>query len=140
MIVQLHPERAAINAALYGVQAMAYLNELKAVGWTDPWCAKVAAALVDVLRRSTSRRYEHGVLADLVRRELIRNGHCDLVDGLPLVDVTLAGGSVHGLGIYLAEIAEAAQRERLRLELVRLADALDRPGGPARVAEMIGAQ
>lgn len=49
-----------------------------------------------------------------------------------------AGYRLDGVRYHLHQLAEHVERERLERRLVALHDSLSRPGGPARVAAVIG--
>lgn len=138
--MKLNPEHGAINAAVWGPHAHAYLDELEAAVFLDldPWWSATRDAVVKILRTQDvlGIGFDPGILASQVAEELDQEGH-DFTR-LGMSAVTAAGGRVHALGIYLQAMAECQLRARLRGDLARMAEALDRPGGPQRVAKLIG--
>ena len=76
-----------------------------------------------------------------VARRLVADGLTP-ADAVGLVDepgaFAAAGYRLDGLPHWLHRLAEDAERERLRSELVRLGHVLEVAGGPERVAALLG--
>lgn len=131
-------ERAATNAAVWGDQAPDLLDELDRAVITDPWCEAVVAAVVAVHRSGAdTREFRHVVH---VHESLVDRGVHAPSDfhQLAMVDVAEAGASIEALPLYLHLLHEAAERRTLLARLVALADTLEHPGGPERVARVLG--
>lgn len=132
-------EMATVNAALWGPDTPDHLDELAEAEFTDPWCRDVVAVLVDLWGR-----YEPGsILASVdpvaVAERVEALGWLPLTSpSIFLAEVTGAGYSLTALSQYLDQLRELAHRRRLLARLVALADTLERPGGAARVAEVLG--
>lgn len=140
MTLDLSSQRTVANALLFGTQAAdlraEVLAALEAGHFTDPWCAAVAAAVVEVV--STVDASEPGALMLAVHRHLVANGTHRERDFHLLVLADVEPGTLNAVPMLLHRLAEAAERRKVLARLVALADTLERPGGPARVAEVLG--
>lgn len=127
-------EGALANAAVWGPpdQAAAMVPELRSAEVVDPWCRAVLDAVADA---SPLVDPTPGAMAMAVHERLVAQGIDDFAR-LVLADVE--PGTLHALPFLLGRLDEAQERRKLRARLVALADTLERPGGPARVAEVIG--
>lgn len=133
----LRLERDAVNALMFGTQAGDMVREVRSAldagHFADPWCAAVAAAVVGEVDTS-----EPGALMLAVHHRLVATGTHRERDFWQLCLADVKPGTLNALPMLLHKLAEAAERRRLLDRLVALADTLERPGGPARVAEVLG--
>lgn len=140
MTIDLTIQRTAVNTLLFGTQAADLrpkaLAAVDAGHFTDPWCAAVAAAAVEVV--PTVDITQPGALMLAVHRSLVTKGTHRDRDFWQLVMADVEPGRLNALPLLLHKLAEAAERRRVMARLVALADTLERPGGPARVAELLG--
>lgn len=132
-------ELAVVNAAIWGLDTSSHLDELADVEFLDPWCRDVAKVLIDLWAEIEpgSRRVNPLAVAEAVERLGWRP---TTSPSIFLAEVTAAGYSIHALPLYLGQLREVAQRRHLLARLVALADTLERPGGPARVTEVLGVE
>ena len=127
-------ELATVNAAVWGNQAADLVPELRAAEFVDPWCAAVVSAVADVLPMGNTAP---GALAMATHERLVELGHHRPRDFWQLALADVPPGTLHALPWLLGRLEEAAERRRVMARLVALADTLERPGGPARVAELL---
>jgi hypothetical protein len=133
-------ELATLDAVLHSTQTVDLATELRAAveagHLTDPWVAAAVAAALDVLDDVDTTT--HGALMLATHERLVAIGtHADRDFGrlvLPEVDTA----TLNQLPMLLGQLEEAAARRKVMARLVALADRLEHPGGPARVAELIG--
>jgi hypothetical protein len=129
-------ERATVNAAVWGTQAADLVPELRAAELVDPWCSAVVSAIADVSTMADTS--QPGALALATHERLVATGIHEDRDFYRLCLADVPPGTLDALPFLLGQLDEAAQRRRVLARLVALADTLERPGGPARVAELIG--
>jgi hypothetical protein len=124
-------ERWTIFAAVLGDprQLEDLLEELTLDLFGDPWCRDVVAALHEDYRGPTA-----------IAVHLARMGWRPRCSAPSFADAFLTdiGWHPEALPFYLGRLKEAADRRRVLARLVALADRLEHPGGPCRVAQLIG--
>ncbi len=132
-------EMAVVNAALWGPDTFAHVDELAAAEFLDPWCRDVVAVLLDLFSIFEPGSIFARVAPVAVAERMKALGWRPLTSpSIFLAEVTGAGYSITALPQYLDQLRDLAQRRRLLARLVALADTLERPGGAARVAEVLG--
>lgn len=121
-------ELAAVNACLWGPtdQLAGLLGELDSGLFVDPWCREVVELV-----------HQGATTVDMPDALRARGWVGPCAPSVVLADVTAAGGRLDALAFYLGRLREGQERRRVLAQLVALADTLERPGGPARVAEVL---
>lgn len=131
-------ELATLNAAFWGGEVHLFLDELAVAEFVDPWCRDARDVLVRLQRDAEQDIVAGGKVDPFdVAAELKQMGWLPILSR-SVVLAEVAPGTLHALGSLLTQMAEVAERRRVLARLVALADTLERPGGAARVAEVLG--
>lgn len=133
-------EALALHSALYDepepVLAAIDDGTFSAALFVDPIGRATAEAIIDVVLAGSVPE-PHVVAVEL---ECTGLGRAAARDAVLLVGTFQAAGCrCGGLGHYLFKLAEERDRRDLELQLLAMAETLHKPGGPARVAELLGA-
>lgn len=115
-------ERAILTCLLWGPEAQseALAHTIDVAAFADPVTRSLVAVAVE--DPTVAAMWTHAKAAGIPPEDLTKR-----------VTAWLPPRQRDGLGYYVDKLHEARDRREVRAELVRLADTLERPGGPDRV-------
>lgn len=130
-------ELEVTNAAIWGppAQAVDLAAEIRAAEVVDQWCSAVLQASAEVAHWVDDTP---GALALAIHDHLVDTGTHRPGDFWQLALADVDNDRLSALAFLLSRLDEEAHRRKVLARLVALADSAEHPGGPERVAKLLG--